>query len=139
MKKVLLFIAVSVIAVSANASTKYVECEQPTDKGDVLIIKATIDDESDQAEVQLYATSAACAKSQTCGTDVYKKEVLPTVLRLTWDLQAGSILHHKTVIDIDRTTLHVVTRLTLYTQKETIKSTYTGTCKVRVETTKKRL
>jgi hypothetical protein len=76
MKKVLLFIAVSVIAVSANASTKYVECEQPTDKGDVLIIKATIDDESDQAEVQLYSTSAACAKSQTCGTDVYKKEVL---------------------------------------------------------------
>ncbi len=110
----LLTVAVASLAATATADTKHLECKIITDKGVDQIIYATIDDSSDKAEVESFALSAECAKDRSCGIDVYNKEVLPSVLRLTNATSVGSSATYTTVIDIDRTTLSVVMELTRF-------------------------
>lgn len=104
----------------------------------MLIINATIDDASDKAEVQVYTTTADCAKKQTCGIDLYQKEVLPTVIRLTSATFAGQI-SLKRIIDIDRTNLNFVTREVFKSPDYNDEKTTEGTCKVKVDESKKLL
>jgi hypothetical protein len=138
MKKSIAFVAVCVWSFSTHASTKYIECSQTNEGGSVLIINATIDDASDKAEVQIYATTADCAKKQACGIDLYQKEVLPTVIRLTSVTFAGPISFKRT-IDIDRTNLHFVTREVFKSPDYHDEKTREGTCKVKVDESKKLL
>lgn len=115
---------------SALGSTKYIECTQSDDKAVVQTIKATVDDESDKAEVQLYATTAPCAKTESCATQIYKKETLPTILRLT-SVTILPGLSHITVIDINRKNLGVVTQSSLKTKVGNSKTTHVGDCEVK--------
>jgi hypothetical protein len=135
LKKLVAVFATSAMAFSAHANTKYVECRQSDGKNDVQLIFATIDDNSDKAEVKLYATTADCAKNGTCGTDVYAKETLPTILRLTYVVSGGSLtLQH--VIDINRADLSVVTRTT-FAGTET---THAGKCEIKkIDASRKQL
>lgn len=75
MNRVFLTAALLVAPAAATSSTKHIDCTQITDKGVLQVIRATVDDRSDKAEVQMFATSAECAKNDSCGTDVYKKDV----------------------------------------------------------------
>lgn len=138
MRKSIAFVAACVCSFSTYASTKYVECSFINGKGGVQIINVTIDDASDKAEVQFYAATADCAKNQTCSIDLYQKEVLPTVIRLTSVMFAGAITD-KRIIDIDRTNLNVVTRSIFRTPEFQDETTYQGTCKMKVEESKKLL
>lgn len=122
----------------AAGGTKHLECKQTTDKGVEQMIYATIDDSSDKAEVELFALSVLCAKNRSCGTDIYAKVVLPSVIRLT-KLTAGGSSTYTKVIDIDRTTLSVVTRTELKTSNEVSGNTAYGKCSVSVDRSEKLL
>lgn len=130
--------ALFVVPVVADASTKRLDCTQTTDKGVLQVMRATIDDNSDKAEVQMFATSAKCAANESCGTDVYKKEVLPSVIRLSAVLSPGS-LSYTTIIDIDRTNLVVVTHTSLSGSGISSETTANGQCTVKVDNVKKAL
>lgn len=134
MKMVVAFVLVSVLSFSANAATKHIDCTQTDGQGKTLYLHATISDSSDEAEVQAYMAGAQCAKDGTCETGVYKKEVLPTVMRLT-QIQVGDIALSY-IIDINRANLSVVTRQTLRLFDKVRHETFTGTCTVKVDETK---
>ena len=120
----------------AQAETKRIECGQVTDTGVSQIIVATIDDASDKAEVQLYAHTAECAANNSCDTNIFKKDTLPTVIRLSSSLSPGR-LSYTTIIDIDRTDLSVVTRSTLSGVGQPHETTARGHCTVSVVPGKK--
>lgn len=101
------------------------------------MIYATIDDASDKAEVESFALNADCAKNRSCGTNVYSKNVLPSVIRLTNIVRAGGSATYTTVIDIDRTTLSVVTRTKIDTSVGGTETTAHGQCTVKVDNSKK--
>jgi hypothetical protein len=124
--------------VSATAATKYISCDQMSTGGEQFVTNATIGDESEEAEVELYSTTAACAKNHSCGTQVYKKKVLPSVIRLVEIIVQGE-LRMTTTIDINRSTLGVVTVLSLSGTPGTADTRLSGTCKVRIEQAKKLL
>ena len=124
--------------ICTQAATKSLECPQTNDKGVVQVIKAVIADESDKAEVNLHATTAECAATDSCPTSVYRKETLPTVIRLTSTTYQGSI-SYQTIIDIDRTNLNVVTRTSLKMQGTSHETTFSGSCTLKVDNTKKLL
>lgn len=134
MKMVAAFAVVCLLPLSANAATKTIDCTQTDAQGKVLYLHATISDSSDQAEVQAYMAGAQCAKDQTCETGVYKKEVLPTVMRLT-QIQSGEIALSY-IIDINRANLSVVTRQTLQLFDKIRHEEFAGTCTVKVDETK---
>jgi hypothetical protein len=137
--KVLLVTAIALLApISVAAATKFVDCTQTTDKGVVQIVKATISDESDKAEVRFYAKTAKCVENDSCGSGIYKKEVLPTTIRLT-NVTGSSNASYTIVIDIDRSSLGVVTHATFRSAVSNSEMIATGTCKVRVDETKKLL
>ena len=139
MKCWIFFAAVSLLPASAYADTKNLECKLTTDKGVEQMIYAKIDDTSDKAEVELFAVSAACATNRSCGTRVYVKDVLPSVIRLTSATHAGGSVALTTVVDIDRTTLAVDTRSKLETSAGRSETTARGQCSVTVDSSKKLL
>ena len=122
----------------ASASTKFIECAITTDSGLAQVLKATIADESEKAEVQFYATNAECMANNSCGVEIYRKEVLPTIIRLTRVLQAPGATY-TTEFDIDRSSLQLTTDTNLVTSVGNSETHATGTCKVRVDETKKLL
>jgi hypothetical protein len=136
MKKIVLAVTLSIIAFSANASTKYLECRQSSETtGVVLVLFATIDDDSDRAEIKMYSTTSVCMNGDTsCTTDLYKKEILPTVLRLTSNkvIQSFSL---RTVIDINRQDLTVVMREFV----NGAENTFVGKCAVKKTDESKKL
>ena len=85
----ILVIAIASFPVASIASTKHLECKQTTDKGVEQMIYAAIDDTADKAEVESFALSVDCAANRSCGTKVYTKDVLPSVIRLTNVMRAG--------------------------------------------------
>lgn len=138
-------IALSALLVSHEvaAATKYLTCSVSGKDGS-MVLKATIADESDQAEVLFYSPTAACMPS--CEPDVYRKVVLPSVIRLHYGLTEGGVeLTH--TIDVNRTTLAVTadTVITILAakaagmEKSGTSSSFAGTCTVRVDETKKLL
>ena len=130
MTKILIAVAL-VIPASTYAATKHIECTQTTDKDVVQTVRATLDDTSDKAEVQFFATSADCAKSDSCEINIFKKDVLPSVIRLTSIISPGS-LSYSTTIDIDRASLDVVTHTLLTGSGINSESTAHGKCSVKV-------
>lgn len=136
MNLMMLIPALALLPLAANASTKHIECNQTTDDGVAQVIFAVIDDTSDKAEVQSFALSAACAKDKSCGTNIYNKDTLPSVIRLTNIIRPGGVTY-TTTIDIDRTSLAVVTRTKLTTAVGTSDSIARGQCTVTVDDTKK--
>lgn len=137
MNRWILIALIASFPVSALAGTKYLKCKQTTDKGVEQMIYVTIDDSSDKAEVESFALSADCANSRSCGTGVYTKDVLPSVIRLTDVMRAGSSATYRTTIDIDRTTLVVVTRTKLETSIGGSETTAHGQCSVTVDNSEK--
>jgi hypothetical protein len=130
MKTLTVAIAIMVSAGSANASTKFLECKQSDSSGVVQLIFAAVDDDSDKAEVKLYAVTAECAKDDSCGTDVYDKVILPSVLRLTFSSVVDKVVYEK-VIYIDRAKLSVVTRSSLRTPVGNSDKTFFGQCELK--------
>ena len=128
---------IALLPVSAIASTKHLECSQTTDKGVEQRIFATLDDSSDKAEVESFALSAECAKDRSCNQVIYTKDVLPSVIRLTNVMQAGGAASYTSIIDIDRTTLSVVTRTKLLTSVGNSETVARGKCTVKVDNTEK--
>ena len=111
--------------------------------GESEIFNATIDDASEKAEVQM--RNDYCAKTGSCSTEVYEKEVLPTVIRLTYTLKLSLEIFTR-VIDIDRSSLDVVSRQALIGGVGEVggvgeaQSTFTGKCKIKkVDKSKKLL
>jgi hypothetical protein len=138
MKRLMAAIAASTMAFSANASTKYIECRQSDEKGLVHVTFATTDDDSDKAEVKSYVTTADCAKNDTCPTSVYKKDTLPTVLRLTLTIRGSGTL--QIIIDINRTDLSVVTHSSFLSSAGNSEATFAGKCEVKkIDESKKQL
>lgn len=137
MNRWILAVALASLPVAATADTKHLECKQTTDKGVEQMIYASIDDTSNKAEVQSFALSADCAKSRSCGTDVYTKDVLPSVIRLTSVLRDGGSATYTTVIDVDRTTLSVVTRTTFESSVGGSETIARGRCTLRVDKSEK--
>jgi|SRR5882672_10689588 len=137
MNRWILVATIASMPATAVASTKHLECRQTTDKGVEQMIYATIDDTSDKAEVESFALNADCAKNRSCGTKVYIKDVLPSVIRLTNVLRVGGSAAYTTVIEIDRTNLSVVTRTKLETSVGDTETTAHGQCSVRVDNSKK--
>jgi len=132
-------IAFFAVACPANASTKFLECTQANKAGLVQLIFAALDDDSEKAEVKLFAITAECAKDDSCGTDIYDKVRLPTVLRLTFSSIVDKVAY-QAVIDIDRTNLNVITRTSLKTPIGNSETEFVGKCEVkRVEDSKKLL
>lgn len=127
-----------VVPLLAQAETKRIECGQVTETGVSQIIIATIDDTSDKAEVQLYAHTAECAANNSCDVNIFKKETLPSIIRLSSVLSPGR-LSYTTIIDIDRTDLGVVTRSTLSGVGQDHGTTARGQCTVSVVGGKKML
>jgi hypothetical protein len=134
MKIVVAFVLACLLPLSANAATKDIDCTQTDSQGKVLYVHATISDSSDEAEVQTYMAGAPCAQDKSCSTGVYKKEVLPTVMRLT-QLQVGDIASSY-IIDINRSNLSDVTRSTIRLFDKVTDDTFTGTCTVKVDESK---
>jgi hypothetical protein len=121
----------------ANAATKRLECAQTTDKGVEQMVFAVIDDASDKAEVELFALSAACAKDRSCGTKIYSKDVLPSVIRLNNVLRIGREGSYVTTIDIDRSTLTIVSRTSFTSTVGNTDSLARGQCTMKVDAAKK--
>jgi hypothetical protein len=130
-------LAIALLPLAASASTKSIECTQTTDKGVTQMIFAMIDDTSDKAEVQSFALSAECAKDRSCDINVYSKDVLPSVIRLTNIISAS--MTYTSTIDIDRTTLSVITRTKLTSSVGNSETVAHGQCSFKVNTTKKAL
>ncbi len=121
--------------VSATAATtKYISCNQTSAEGEQFVTNATISDESEEAEVELYSTRAACAQNHSCGTQIYKKRILPSITRLVEIIEQGGITL-TTTVDINRTTLHVLTVMSLSGADTQL----SGSCKVRIEQIKRQL
>lgn len=133
----ILAVAIALLPAATTASTKHLECKQTTDKGVEKMLYAAIDDTTDKAEVESLALSADCAKDRSCGINVYAKDVLPSVIRLTNVMRAGGSATYTTMIDIDRTTLSVVTRTKLETPVGSTDTTAHGQCTVRVDNSEK--
>jgi len=133
----ILVIAIASFPVASIASTKHLECKQTTDKGVEQMIYAAIDDTADKAEVESFALSVDCAANRSCGTKVYTKDVLPSVIRLTNVMRAGGSATYTSVIDIDRSTLSVVTRTKLETSVGGSETTARGQCTMSVDSSKK--
>lgn len=121
--------AVALIATVAHADTRQFDCKQTTNTGVEQVVHITISEASDAAEVALYAISADCARQNTCGTEVFRKTMLPSVLRLTNTKVIGR-LHYSRVIDIDRSNLRITSRTDLRADKETSSTEAVGTCKL---------
>jgi hypothetical protein len=124
------FAFLSMLPLSVNAATKYLECTQAGGQGRVLHIHATLSDSSDKAEVQLYYDGAPCIKSNDCSTNIFNKDVLPTVMRLT-KTEVGEIASSY-IVDIDRSNLSVVTRSKERLFDKVTNDTFTGTCTVKI-------
>lgn len=135
MKKSIIIVGLMVIPSLAVAATKHLECTHHNSENKIIITKATIDDESDKAEVKSYGVGAPCLNTNSCTTEIYNKETLPTVIRLTWFKRITSDLSVSAIIDVNRENLSLVKRET-FLGKE---STYLGTCEVKVDETKKLL
>lgn len=124
------------------ASTKQLECKQTTNTGVDQIIYIKIDDDSDKAEVELFALSAECAKNRSCGIDVYNKDVLPSVIRLTQilslpDTHGGTFYKH--MIEIDRSTLSVIYRSSFESFVGNTETIAHGQCEVQIDKPKKKV
>lgn len=126
----ILVLALALLPFAAAASTKDITCTQTTDKGVAQMIYVKVDGTLDNAEVESFAVTADCAKDRSCGTNVYKKDVLPSVIRLTNVTRVGA-LSYATTIDINRSTLAVVTHTVLSTSVGTSKTVAHGKCTVK--------
>lgn len=133
MKMVVASVLLCMVSFSVSAATKHIDCTQTDTQGKGLYLHATISDSSEEAEVQAFMAGAQCAKDKTCETGVYKKEVLPTVMRLT-QIQVGDIAVSY-IIDINRANLGAVTRQTVRLFDKVVHETFTGTCTVKVDET----
>jgi hypothetical protein len=139
MNRLIAMIVFSTVTFSAHAASKYIQCRQSNEKDAVQVIVATIDDDSDKAEVKLYALTADCAKNDSCDTSVYNKQTLPTILRLTLTIATPDATLQR-VIDINRTDLSVVSRSSLMISTGNSDTTFTGKCSVtKVDQSKKLL
>jgi hypothetical protein len=130
------FVFLMVASALAFANNKVLNCTQGNAQGVTQVLKATIADTADKAEVQKYATTAECASKGTCITYVYKKDMLPSVIRLTSATYVGGVTHSET-IDIDRVTLAVTTKTVLKAPNGESETSFSGTCKLTVEESKK--
>jgi len=126
--------------VPAMADIKRLDC-MPSNATAGYVVHAVIDDATDKAEAQVYGNGAQCASSKSCETAVYQKDVLPSVIRLTRTQDFGPLAGFviATVVDIDRTTLSVTLRVSTKSSGGNTESTYTGTCKMTVDESKKLL
>jgi hypothetical protein len=123
------------LPLAAPAATKYVSCAQSSKDGRTFVTNATISDESENAEVELYSTMAPCANDHSCETRVYKKTILPSVIRLVEVINGSPGLQMTTTIDINRSNLSIVT----HTSFNGVDSEYAGSCTIKVEQAKKLL
>jgi len=106
MKKILLIITAIAFPYFANASTKYIECILNHGVHDgIYILDVILDDSSKSAEVLLYAPDSSCGKEKTCPTAIYKKELFPTFIRLTY-----KTTYLNQIVDINRKSLDSVTK-----------------------------
>ena len=137
MIRVTLGVLLALVSVQSLAATKRLECKQTTDKGVDQVVFAVIDDSSLKAEVESFALSADCAKDRSCGTNIYNKDVLPTIIRLTNVMTVGSLASYTTTMDIDRTTLSIVTRTRLTSTAGNTESVARGQCTVKVDNSDK--
>lgn len=128
--------AIALFPLMANASIKDLNCKLVSDDGVTHIVHAKIGDASDKAEVQSYATTADCAKDNSCPTDIYKKEVLPSVIRLI-DITVAGQATFTVVMDISRTDLSIITRTKLKTPIGDNSTIGRGKCTVKTEKEKK--
>lgn len=129
-----LFVTITGLLISFQVigSTKHLQCTQTNDENVTQVINAVISDGSEKAEVQLYATTAKCASTESCSTDLFEKIVLPTIIRLTYldvSTLTGTTISH--VIDIDRKDLRVVTRSSFKTEIGNSDDTFLGHCKIK--------
>ncbi len=121
-----------------QAETKRIECGQVTESSVSQSLFVTIDDTSDKAEVLLYSHREACAAENTCRPQVYRKEILPTFIRLSNTLSQGS-LSYTTTIDINRSNLHVTTHTILQGDGDSRETIAKGQCAASVIQTKNRI
>ncbi|TDK23741.1 hypothetical protein E2F46_09410 [Luteimonas aestuarii] len=114
--------------VPSTAGTTHLECVQTTHDGVEQRIHAALDDSTEQAAVELYARDAACAAERACGGQVYAKQMLPDVIRLTLVAGEAGDAMYSSQIDIDRSDLSVVTLTTFDTFFGVTESTARGQC-----------
>lgn len=99
-------------------------------------VRAVIDDASDKAEVQKYAITAECASKNTCATYVFRKDTLPTAIRLSSATIVGGVSYVETM-DIDRTSLMITSRSVLKAPNGESETIFSGSCKLTVDDSKK--
>ena len=137
MKRLAFAMLVCLVSVSAQASTKYLACSGTDESAVGASINVTLADSSDEAEVQFSMAGAQCKADNSCATDVYKKTVLPSVIRLT-RVTFGDISDDN-VIDIDRSNLNFTMQLKLQLFDKVERKNISGTCTLKVDDTKKLL
>ena len=140
MKSIICFCASFSVALPALAATKHLECLQRNNEGSAQLVRATIDDDSENAEVQRHPLDADCNSSDACATEIYEKTVLPSVIRLS-NFKGAPGMTYSVVIDIDRTNLKIITRSSLSsTVTSSFSSEYHGSCELKkMEKSKKLL
>jgi hypothetical protein len=135
MKPSIIGIVLSVLTFSVAADTKHLNCNQINSSGDKLIVNAVIDDQSDMAEVEYFMLDSPCDKSKTCKVEIYAKQGLPSVIRLSKTDRLES-----KVIDINRTDLSINTRSVLDFMGSKTETLYKGKCSiVKVDSSNKLL
>jgi hypothetical protein len=137
-KAVLLYMSSMLLSGLTLADTKQLSCTQQNDDGIIQVVKITLDDAAEKAEVLLYGQSAECAKTMTCETKLYQKEVLPNAIRLKQADVVGSLVYG-TVIDVDRTSLDIATKTSLDSPVGKVDDYFSGSCSMTVQDTKKLL
>lgn len=128
--------AALLLATVAHADTQQLDCTLTTNSGVEQVAQIIISNSSEAAEVMLYALSADCARNSTCRTEVFKKTMLPSVLRLT-DTKVIGRLQYSKVIDVDRSSLRITSRTNLRADNETSATEAAGICKLNKPQTKR--
>jgi hypothetical protein len=132
----LLLVATAGVCTDLCAATKILNCTQTSSQGVTQVVRATLDDASEKAEVLKYATTAECATRNTCETYVFRKDTLPSVIRLSSATNVGGVSYVET-IDIDRASLAITTKSVLKAPNGQSETTFAGSCKLTVDDSKK--
>ena len=130
MNKLLAITTIATLPLATYASTKYLECEQSNEDETILRVKVGLDNSAKRAEVLMHALTAECAKTDVCRNKLYRKEVLPSIIRLTSLEVISSSVSYSAVIDINRKNLNITTVTNLKGADGDFLKHYKGSCKI---------
>lgn len=139
MRALFINLSIAILSFPAVASTKLLDCLQTSTKNITQAVRVVMDDNSNKAEVTLYAVTADCAKNNSCPTYIYRKEVLPSVIRLSTGTESPDSMTLIRLLEIDRQSLAISSRFFVGSTSKPPTMILSGTCKLTTLEEKRKL